>query len=153
MRPRYEIGDVLRVTRNVRNDGTFPGSDTGELLVRRGSVGHVVDVGTFLQDQIIYTVHFLDIGRQVGCREEELMSADDPWVPSRFEVREKVRARITLAVRGEVRAEAGAEGEIFRVVREVPGQLQYQVIFHDRVLQVPESALMPLAEAGEVSAS
>lgn len=29
------------------------------------------DVGTFLLDQIIYSVHFLDEGRLVGCRESE----------------------------------------------------------------------------------
>ena len=50
MRPRFEYGDEVRVTRNVRNDGTYPGLETGQLLIRRGSTGHVRDVGTFLQD-------------------------------------------------------------------------------------------------------
>ena len=70
----------MRVIRNLRNDGTFPGYPTGALLVRRGSVGHVRDVGTFLQDQLIYTVHFLDADRLVGCREQELQPADAPWL-------------------------------------------------------------------------
>ena len=70
MLPRFDYGAEVRVTRSVRNDGTFPGLPTGALLVRRGSVGFVRDVGTFLQDQIIYTVHFLQDDRIVGCREE-----------------------------------------------------------------------------------
>jgi len=127
--------------RNVRNDGTYPGVPTGTLLIRRGSVGVVINVGTFLQDQLIYTVNFLDQGKIVGFREEELISIDEPWVPSKYESREKVRSTVTLAVRGEVRAEPGSEGEILKVLRDESGGVQYQVIFHDHVLQVPESVL------------
>ena len=58
MRPRFEYGEAVRVIRNVRNDGTFPGEPTGRLLIRRGSIGYVRDVGTFLQDQLIYSVDF-----------------------------------------------------------------------------------------------
>ena len=75
MQPRFDYGDAVRVVRTVRNDGTFPGMDTGDVLVRQGSVGHVRNVGTFLQDQIIYAVHFLEVDRTVGCREEELLDA------------------------------------------------------------------------------
>ncbi len=87
---RFDFGEAVRVTRNVRNDGTYPGKPVGELLVRRGSVGHVIEMGTFLQDQVIYTVHFLEQGRMVGCRAEELIPADAPWNPSRFEFHDKV---------------------------------------------------------------
>lgn len=141
MLPRFEYGAAVRLTRNVRNDGTYPGLETGKLLVRRGAVGYVLNVGTFLQDQLIYTVHFLDQGRIIGCREEELIGADEPWLPSRFETREKVRARVTLAVQGEVLAEAGTEGEVMRVVRDTSSGVQYHVHFPGHVLQVPESAL------------
>ena len=82
---RFEYGESVRVTRNVRNDGTYPGLDVGVLLIRRGSVGNVIEVGTFLQDQVIFTVHFLNHGRMVGCRLEELIGAEEPWNPSRFE--------------------------------------------------------------------
>ena len=34
--PLYEYGQAVRLIRNVRNDGTYPGSDTGALLMRRG---------------------------------------------------------------------------------------------------------------------
>jgi len=147
MQPRYDYGEAVRVLRNVRNDGTFPGTKTGELLVRRGSVGYVRDVGTFLQDQIIYTVHFLEADRVVGCREEELQLESEPWVPSLFESREKVRCGAALAIRGEVVVPAGTVGEVLRVVRDNPDQVAYQVIFGDRVLQVPEATLQSLEEA------
>ncbi len=141
MLPKYEFGDEVRIIRNVRNDGTYPGMPIGELLIRRGSTGFVINVGTFLQDQLIYTVNFLDQDKIVGFREEELISINEPWVPSRFESREKVRSKVTLAVRGEVRAMPSTEGEVLKVLRDESGGVQYQVIFHDHVLQVPESVL------------
>ncbi|MDP1633542.1 MAG: hypothetical protein Q8L69_02525, partial [Gallionellaceae bacterium] len=88
-----------------------------------------------------YTVNFIDQDKIVGFREEELIGIDEPWVPSKFESREKVRSRVTLAVQGCVRATPGMEGEILKVLRDESGGVQYQVIFHDHVLQVPESAL------------
>ncbi|MDD2686247.1 MAG: nitrogen fixation protein NifZ [Gallionella sp.] len=141
MLPKFEFGDEVRIVRNVRNDGTYPGMPVGELLIRRGSTGFVMNVGTFLQDQLIYTVNFLEQDKIVGFREEELIDINEPWVPSKFESREKVRSKITLAVGGEVRAKPGSEGEVLKVLRDEAGGVQYQVIFHDRVLQVPESVL------------
>jgi nitrogen fixation protein NifZ len=143
---RYEYGESVRVIRNVRNDGTYPGLDVGAFLVRRGSVGYVVNVGTFLQDQVIYSVHFLGEQKLVGCRAEELIPADAPWQPSRYEFRDKVRSRFRLAVNGEVVADPGAEGEILKVLRDhEPGQCYYHVRFPGRTLLVPESSLDPAA--------
>lgn len=144
MLPRWSEGDVVRVTRNVRNDGTFPGANVGDLLVRRGRIGHVRSVGSFLQDQIIYSVHFLDEARVVGCREEELMGVDEVWVESRFEVRQIVRAARALAIRGEVRVPAGSRGEIMNLDRGAANGVIYHTHFEclpGNLLQVPESAL------------
>ncbi|MEN3112301.1 nitrogen fixation protein NifZ [Uliginosibacterium paludis] len=144
MKPRWEVGESLRVTRNVRDDGTFPGALRGELLVRRGSIGTVVDIGSFLMDQVIYSVHFLDTNRIVGCREEELMELDEVWIDSRFETRERVRAARALAIEGEVRVPEGARGEILKVLRDAPGGLAYHVHFEcwaGHPLIVRESAL------------
>jgi nitrogen fixation protein NifZ len=141
MEQRFDFGEAVRLTRNVRNDGTFPGLEIGNLLIRRGSVGYVMNVGTFLQDQVIYTVNFLDHGRVVGCREEELQAADATWVESLFETREKVVTRYTLAVKGEVLAAAGTEGEVFKVLRDMSDGVQYHVRFPGHTLQVPESCL------------
>lgn len=151
MRPKYHQGEAVRVIRNVRNDGTFPGLDVGNLLVRRGSVGYVKDVGTFLQDQLIYSVHFFQDNRMVGCREEELQAESDPWNPSRFEYRDKVTPGIPLAIKGEVIAEPGSVGEVEKVLRDLPGGVAYHVRFPGRTLEVPESALNPADERADTS--
>jgi len=145
-RPRYEYGNAVRVMRNVRNDGTYPGLPTGALLLRRGSVGHVRDVGTFLQDQLVYTVHFLDVDRVVGCREEELQAADAPWVPSRFESRERVTPNRVLAIGGEPVARPGDEGEVLKILFDEAPAISYHVRFPGRTLQVSEAALSPATE-------
>jgi nitrogen fixation protein NifZ len=141
MLPKFEFGDEVRIIRNVRNDGTYPGVPTGTLLIRRGTTGVVINVGTFLQDQLIYTVNFLELDKIVGFREEELISINEPWVPSKFESREKVRSKVTLTVRGETRVTPGVEGEILKVFRDENHGVQYHVIFHDQVLQVPETSI------------
>ncbi|MEL6980488.1 MAG: nitrogen fixation protein NifZ [Pseudomonadota bacterium] len=153
MRPQFEFGDHVRVLRNVRDDGTFPGADVGQLLVRRGSTGFVRDVGTFLQDQIVYTVHFVDGDRLVGCREQELQPASDPWVPSVFEFRDKVTPKLPLGVSGEVVARPGDEGEVLKVLRDAPGGVAYHVRFPGRTLQTPESALALLRPADGLAGS
>lgn len=141
MLPQYELGDEVRVIRNVCNDGTYPGAARGALLVRRGSLGFVQGVGTFLQDQIIYTVHFIDCGRLVGCREQELQPSTDPWVPSIFEFRDKVSTRVPLAIGGEIIVQSGDEGEVLKVLRNAPGGVAYHIRFPGRTLEVPETAL------------
>ena len=143
MLPAWEYGDAVRVTRNVRNDGTFPGIATGDLLVRRGSVGHVVNVGTFLVDQLIYSVRFLDVDRVVGCRVEELIGAGEEWIPSLFEARERVAAGKALVSGGETLVPADAAGEVLKVLRD-GGVVTYHVHFEcrpGRVFAVPEPAL------------
>jgi nitrogen fixation protein NifZ len=141
VRPKFEYGDRVRVVRNVRNDGTFPGQATGRLLIRRGSLGYVRDVGTFLQDQLIYSVDFLDQQKVVGCREQELQAADEPWIQTRFEFHDRVTPTISLAVNGEVIASPGDAGEIEKVLREEAGGPRYHVRFHRRVLMVAEHSL------------
>ncbi|MET0049319.1 MAG: nitrogen fixation protein NifZ [Sedimenticola sp.] len=141
MLPKFEYGEAVRVIRNLRNDGTYPGKPTGRLLIRRGSVGYVRDVGTFLQDQLIYSVDFIDEGIMVGCREQELQLECDPWIPTRFEFRDKVTPKAPLGIQGEVIAQSGDEGEIEKVLRDYPGGPVYHVRFSGRTLQVPETAL------------
>lgn len=141
MKPRYEYGDAVRVIRNIRNDGTFPGQPTGRLLIRSGSVGYVRDVGTFLQDQLIYSVDFVEQGMMVGCREQELQAEADPWIPSRFEFHDKVTPKVPLGMKGEIIAEPGHEGEIEKVLKELEVGVSYHVRFHGRTLLVPEDAL------------
>jgi nitrogen fixation protein NifZ len=141
VRPKFEYGQAVRVIRNLRNDGTFPGEPTGRLLIRRGSVGYVRDVGTFLQDQLIYSVDFVDQQMMVGCREQELQLEEDPWIPTRFEFRDKVTPTKPLGIKGEVIAQPGDQGEIEKVLKDEPKGPLYHVRFHGRTLMVPESIL------------
>ncbi|MGD8589961.1 MAG: nitrogen fixation protein NifZ [Chromatiales bacterium] len=141
MRPRFEYGEAVRVIRNIRNDGTYPGEPTGRLLIPSGSVGYVRDVGTFLQDQLIYSVDFIEHKRMVGCREQELQPEADPWIPNRFDFRDKVTPRLPLAVQGQVIARPTDEGEVEKVLREHPDGPAYHVRFNDRTLLIPETAL------------
>ncbi|MCX7896478.1 MAG: nitrogen fixation protein NifZ [Rhodocyclaceae bacterium] len=146
---RWDIGDAVRVVRNIRNDGTYPGVPTGALLVRRGSVGYVVGMGTFLIDQIVYSVHFLEARKIVGCRHEELIGADEPWVESRFETRERVCTVRALAVSGKEIVPAGAQGEVMKVIRTQKPPL-YHLHFDcqpGRIFAVPEAVLAPLGAA------
>jgi nitrogen fixation protein NifZ len=74
--PFFNYGAKVRARRLVRNDGTYPGKEIGELLVKKGEVGYVVSIGTFLQQFYIYGVEFLDSGNRVGMKRRELESAD-----------------------------------------------------------------------------
>lgn len=60
MKPVFDYEDAVRVTRTIRDDGSFPGKSRGDVLIRKGAIGYVRDIGTFLQDQVIYQVHFLN---------------------------------------------------------------------------------------------
>ncbi len=153
MLPRYEFGTAVRVTRNVRNDGTYPGMEIGQMLIRRGTVGYVQNVGTFLQDQLIYSVHFVEDNRVIGCREEELIDAADPWHPSKYEFREKVTCNRMLAVKGDVIASPGDCGEIVKVLDDSGGEYQYHVRFPGHTLQVAESMLDPVSDSEQAEAS
>jgi len=70
---RYAIGDRVRATRPLRQDGTFPDPrvPVGQILVEEGTDGQVVDIGVYLNEHLIYAVAF-DSGRLVGCLEREL---------------------------------------------------------------------------------
>ena len=149
--PQFDYGAEVRLIRNVRNDGTYPGLETGALLIRRGAVGCVYDVGSYLQDQLIYRVHFIAEGRVVGCREEELIPATAPWIANLFEFRDSVVTTCSLAVRGSVLVAKGQAGSIEKVLRDLPQGIQYHVHFgNGRVLQVPEASLALASGPAEV---
>ncbi|MEA5569720.1 nitrogen fixation protein NifZ [Calothrix sp. UHCC 0171] len=70
--PEFEIGDKVRTRKLLKNDGTFPGQEIGTVLAKKGEIGYVVSIGTFLQSSYIYAVHFLQSGFIVGCKKKEL---------------------------------------------------------------------------------
>ncbi|CCQ92511.1 NifZ family protein [[Clostridium] ultunense Esp] len=68
---KFDLEDIVRTTKKIRNDGTYPGMDRGAIIIREGEVGTIVDYGYFLQDILVYTVFFAR-GLLVGCLENEL---------------------------------------------------------------------------------
>ena len=70
--PAFDYGAKVRSLKMVRNDGTFPGKEIGEVLARKGEEGYVVSIGTFLQQFYIYGVEFLGTGHRVGMKWKEL---------------------------------------------------------------------------------
>ena len=72
--PAFGYGEKVRSRKTVRNDGTFPGREIGDILVRKGDYGYVTSIGTFLQQFYIYGVDFVDHGYRVGMKGRELES-------------------------------------------------------------------------------
>ncbi len=75
--PRYEYGAKVVSRFNIRNDGTYPGREIGDMLVHKGDVGYVASIGTFLQQYYIYGVDFYESGTLVGMRARELLAFED----------------------------------------------------------------------------
>jgi nitrogen fixation protein NifZ len=74
--PDFEYGEKVVSRKNVRNDGTFAGAEIGDVLVKKGDVGYVKSIGSFLQQFYIYGVDFIDRGYVVGMKGRELRSLD-----------------------------------------------------------------------------
>lgn len=70
--PRFNYGDKVVARFNIRNDGTYRGREIGDVLVKKGDVGYVASIGTFLQQYYIYGVDFYERGTLVGMRSREL---------------------------------------------------------------------------------
>ncbi len=76
--PFFNYGDKMRAKRTIRNDGTYAGKDIGEILCKKGEVGYVVSIGTFLQQFYIYGVEFIETGYRVGMKRKELEAVEAP---------------------------------------------------------------------------
>lgn len=70
--PIFDYGQKVRIIKTIRNDGTFPGKDIGEVLVKKGDLGYVTSIGTFLQQFYIYGIEIIDRGYRVGLRGKEM---------------------------------------------------------------------------------
>ena len=80
--PALAQGTRVRAKRLVRNDGTFPGRDRGEILIEAGEEGYVATIGTFLQRYYIFGIDFYRLGIVVGMRAHELETVPDPGAPA-----------------------------------------------------------------------
>lgn len=148
LNPKYPYGSKVRVISNIRNDGSFPGSKKGDMLMRRGEEGYVRQAGLFLQEQVIYQVHFLERDLILGCKEQELMASDEPWVPNLFEYGDKAKLAINLGHQGEVLVAKGTLVSVLAVSREHLGAVpEYRIQYGELDVTVPERALVePLPE-------
>lgn len=72
--PTFNFGEKVKAKRVIRNDGTYAGKEIGEILAKKGEVGYVVSIGTFLQQFYIYGVEFTESGNRVGMKRKELES-------------------------------------------------------------------------------
>lgn len=81
--PVFKPGEKVRSLKHIKNDGTVPGREIGEIIVRKGDTGYVRDIGTFLQQFYIYAVDWVDRGTIVGMRGKELVSLDRPETAQR----------------------------------------------------------------------
>jgi nitrogen fixation protein NifZ len=75
--PIFEYGQKVKSLKVVRNDGTYAGKDIGEILVKKGEIGYVTSIGTFLQQFYIYGTEFIESGNRVGMRGKELEATSD----------------------------------------------------------------------------
>ncbi len=73
--PYFNFGEKVRAKRVIRNDGTYAGKEIGDVLCRKGEIGYVVSIGTFLQQFYIYAIEFVESGNRVGMKRKELEAA------------------------------------------------------------------------------
>lgn len=69
---KFNVGDVVKIRKRIKNDGTFPGLPWDEVIVNKGEIGVVVDIGIFLLTKTVYTIFFPRLDIFVGCIEQEL---------------------------------------------------------------------------------
>jgi nitrogen fixation protein NifZ len=74
--PLFRPGAKVVSTRQIRNDGTVAGREIGEIIVKKGDVGYVRDIGSFLQRHYVYAVEFVGRRSVVGMRGRELRPAE-----------------------------------------------------------------------------
>lgn len=78
--PKFHTGQKVKLLEDVVNDGTYPHSKIGTLMMKKDSVGYIKDMGDFLQVIRVYEVHFFGSDMEVdciGCREHELEALEE----------------------------------------------------------------------------
>ncbi len=75
--PVFRLGQRVRITKPIKNDGSNPFHERDAVLIPPGAEGYVKFIGDWLQVIRIYEVHFIQEGHTYGCREAELEAIDD----------------------------------------------------------------------------
>ena len=79
---KFGIGEKVKLLEDIVNDGTYPHAKIGTLMMPKGNVGYIKDMGDFLQVIRVYEVHFFgaDVELEIiGCREHELESMESDY--------------------------------------------------------------------------
>ena len=79
-KPKFGIGQKVKLLEDIKNDGTYPHAPIGTVMVQKDAIGYIKSIGEFLQVIRVYEVHFLDLNaliEVVGCREHELLAMED----------------------------------------------------------------------------
>ena len=78
---KFGVGQKVKLIKEIVNDGTYPHSPIGTLMMPADAIGYIRSVGEFLQVIRVYEVHFLGVEDTpveiVGCREHELEAMED----------------------------------------------------------------------------
>jgi nitrogen fixation protein NifZ len=77
---KFRFGQKVELVSDIVNDGTYPHAKIGVLMMPKGSLGYIKDMGEFLQVIRVYEVHFIGTNTElevIGCREHELSAVDD----------------------------------------------------------------------------
>lgn len=77
---KFHVGQKVKLLEDIVNDGTYPHSTIGTLMMPKGSIGYIKTMGDFLQVIRVYEVHFFGTDMPidaVGCREHELEAMED----------------------------------------------------------------------------
>lgn len=70
--PKFQWGQPVLANEDLYNDGSFPDKAMDVLLVKSGSKGEIVQVGSHEESNTpVYLVEFQE-GFVVGCLEEEI---------------------------------------------------------------------------------
>ena len=76
--PKYRWGQPVYASTDLNNDGTYPGAAHGELLIKRGTRGEIVQTGLHEESNTpVYLVEF-PAGKVIGCLEQEIASVPAP---------------------------------------------------------------------------
>lgn len=87
--PVFHLGQRVRITKPIKNDGSNPFNERDATLVPPGAEGYIKHIGDWLQVIRIYEVHFIEEGHTFGCREFELEAIDD--IDGYDEIEEELR--------------------------------------------------------------
>lgn len=71
----FRVNEQVRSLAQVKNDGTYPHKDIGEVVVKVGDTGSVRETWSFL-GKVYFTVEFLESAIVVIMTDRELAAAD-----------------------------------------------------------------------------